>query len=311
MRSPALRKERPRDLEGGRLSRCDVRRVQGVWASARSGASDASSVRWMRTSRARKSAHSWGGHARSLAESRREFDTCADDRVSSAASVRSLSSATLAYVHERRSAPWLRELTAGAPELHGRGSGRFAAAVQRGSSGSSRASTRHRRLGIGRRSGTVVTFDALLRVMQGGSGTHRRRTAGRDVSPPAPGCVHAAGQLTFGFRSTNMPLGLALTDPSVQLVEVGRAVVVAALGSGWRSRCPRERTRTARRTKCANRVRRRGREGERDRWRSPSRGGSGPELTFEQDLFEGQPRDLEHERRPRPSARDGCGEGPV
>jgi hypothetical protein len=89
MRSRTLRNERQRDLERGRLSTYRVSRVQGVWASARPAASDASSVRSMRLVLLGGSPRRWANTLAPSAESRRAFGTGPDDCVSSAAVVSS------------------------------------------------------------------------------------------------------------------------------------------------------------------------------------------------------------------------------
>jgi hypothetical protein len=83
MRSRTLRNERQRDLERGRLSTYRVSRVQGVWASARPAASDASSVRSMRLVLLGGSPRRWANTLAPSAESRRAFGTGPDDCVSS------------------------------------------------------------------------------------------------------------------------------------------------------------------------------------------------------------------------------------
>ena len=82
MRSRALRKEHPRDLEGGRLSTHRVMRMQGVWASPAPAASDASpGVRcegvWL------GSPDTYWADTLALPESRCRASTGVDDCVSS------------------------------------------------------------------------------------------------------------------------------------------------------------------------------------------------------------------------------------
>jgi hypothetical protein len=101
MRSRALRNERQRDLERGRLSTYRVSRVQGVWASARPAASDASSVRSMRLVLLGGSPMRWANTLAPSAESRRAFGTGPDDCVSSGAGACGSAERTLASRRKR------------------------------------------------------------------------------------------------------------------------------------------------------------------------------------------------------------------
>jgi hypothetical protein len=94
--------ERQRDLERGRLSTYRVSRVQGVWASARPAASDASSVRSMRLVLLGGSPRRWANTLAPSAESRRAFGTSPDDCVSSAAGVCSVPVETPASLESER-----------------------------------------------------------------------------------------------------------------------------------------------------------------------------------------------------------------
>jgi hypothetical protein len=127
MRSRALRNERQRDLERGRLSTYRVSRVQGVWASARPAASDASSVRSMRLVLLGGSPRRWANTLAPSAESRRAFGTGPDDCVSSAAGVSSSSTETPAQSRAAaalRPASRIRRRSDSSGRMVGRGSRR-------------------------------------------------------------------------------------------------------------------------------------------------------------------------------------------